>query len=179
MEDKILKFKTGILHIKVNAYGDELLLDSTKISTFNKFAAMYGNVQKIADDAESEVKQIQQKYKEVNVTNVENVNIEAITELTNANIKYIQMILNELDGVFGEGFAKKVYRENYELDPDFVPDELSVTELIEALIPIMEDAYGERIKRTKSKYSAAKRGKHTKTKEELIQGYMGKSGAGE
>lgn len=177
MEEKVLKFQTGILHIKVNAYGDELLLDSTKISTFNKFAAMYGNVQKISNDAESEVKQIQQKHKEVSST--DEVNIEAITELTNANIKYIQMILNELDGVFGDGFTKKVYRENYELDPDFVPDELSVTELIEALVPIMEDAYGERIKRTKSKYSAAKRGKHTKTKEELIKEHMGKSGAGE
>lgn len=177
MEGKVLKFQTGILHIKVNAYGDELLLDSTKISTFNKFAAMYGNVQKISNDAESEVKQIQQKHKEV--VSTDEVNIEAITELTNANIKYIQMILNELDGVFGDGFTKKVYRENYELDPDFVPDELSVTELIEALVPIMEDVYGERIKRTKSKYSAAKRGKHTKTKEELIKEHMEKSGAGE
>ena len=80
-----------------------------------------------------------------------------------------QKIMEELDKVFGENFCRKVFRENYELNPDFVPDEIALAELVDSLVPIMEKAYGERIKRTQNKYNAGKRGKHTKTKDELIQ----------
>lgn len=180
MENRILNFNTGILRIKVNKYGDELLLNSADSSVFNKFAALYDNVQNIADDANNEVERLKQKYKGLDSgDSAEDINLDAIVEITNANIKYIKMIMDELDEVFGEGFTQKVYRENYELDADFVPDELSLIELIEALIPVMEDAYGERIKKTKSKYSATKKGKHTKSKEDLIAEHRKKNAADE
>ena len=39
----------------------------------------------------------------------------------------------------------------------------------------MEKAYGERVKRNKGKYNAGKRGKHTKTKEEILEELKEKS----
>ena len=87
----------------------------------------------------------------------------------NVHVMTSQKIMEELDKVFGENFCRKVFRENYELNPDFVPDEIALAELVDSLVPIMEKAYGERIKRTQNKYNAGKRGKHTKTKDELIQ----------
>lgn len=162
-------FDNGILHIKVNGYGDELLLNSADMSVFNRFAELYDKVQNIAEEAEIEAKQAKGKYSDQDT-------VDCVRALVNVNIKHIQRIMTELDNVFGEGFVRKVYRENYELNPDFVPDEFSITELIEAMIPIMEDAYGERIKRNKSKYSAAKKGKHTKTRDELLAEYKEKNG---
>lgn len=162
-------FDSGILHIKVNGYGDELLLNSADMSVFNRFAELYSKVQNIATEAEAEIKHVKEKYSD-------QASVDCVKAFINVNIKHVQRIMAELDNVFGEGFVRKVYRENYELNPDFVPDELSITELIEAMIPIMEDTYGERIKRNKSKYSAAKKGKHTKTRDELLAEYKEKNG---
>ena len=164
-------FDNGILHIKVNGYGDELLLDSTDMSIFNRFVEMYDKVQKIADELEVELKRVKEECDAEGETST-----AGVTAYINVYIEHIKKIAAEFDGVFGDGFMHKVFRENYELNPNFVPDELSITELLEAIIPIMEDAYGERIKRNKSKYSAAKKGKHTKSKDELITEYKEKNG---
>lgn len=162
-------FDNGILHIKVNGYGDELLLDSTDRSVFQGFAKMYDEIQIIAEEAGAEVKQIKDRHTDQN-------SVDCVKDLIDASIKHVTRIMEKLDEVLGEGFTRKVFRENYELNPDFVPDELAITELLEALVPVMEDAYGERIKRNKSKYSATKKGKHTKSKDELITEYKEKNG---
>lgn len=115
------------------------------------------------------VKNTMEKY------NVEIEECRPKTNIVQATRKYgvpfVSKIMSAglLDKVFGENFCRKVFRENYELNPDFVPDEIALAELVDSLVPIMEKAYGERIKRTQNKYNAGKRGKHTKTKDELIQ----------
>lgn len=166
---------TNLLEISVNKYDDLLVLDCSDVSIFSRFTNLYTNLDKISKDAAEEVDKLKKEY----AGNEEDVNVNEIQDYLNVHIMVSKKIMGELDSVFGSDFSKKVFRESYEVNPDFVPDEISLAEVVELLVPIMEKAYGERIKRNKSKYSATKRGKHTKTKQELIQGYMGKSGAGE
>lgn len=166
----------NLLEVSVNKYDDMLVLNCDDITIFTRFTNLYERFDEMAKDAAKEVEKLKKEYAG---KSEDDINIAEIRAYLDVHIRVSKNIMSELDSVFGSNFTKKVFRENYELDSDFVPDEIALAELIEALIPIMEKAYGERIKRTKSKYSAAKRGKHTRTKEELIQGYMGKSGAGE
>ena len=167
--------RTNLLEISVNKYDDLLVLDCSDVSIFSRFTNLYTNLDKISKDAAEEVDKLKKEY----AGNEDDVNVNEIQDYLNVHIMVSKKIMGELDSVFGSDFSKKVFRESYEVNPDFVPDEIALAEVVESLVPIMEKAYGERIKRNKTKYSAAKRGKHTRTKQELIQGYMGKSGAGE
>lgn len=171
-----LNRNTNLLEISVNKYDDLLVLNCADITVFTKFVNLYEHFNEIADEAAKEVKKLKKEY---TGKSEEDININEMRDYLNVHISVSKKIMGELDKVFGSDFTKNAFRENYELDSDFVPDELALAELIESLVPVMEKAYGERIKRTKSKYSASRRGKHTKSKEEMIQGYMGKSGAGE
>ena len=166
-----LNFSTGILRIKVNEYGDVLLLDSSDLSIFNRFHALCERLDELANKANKEVDQVVEKYK-----GEEEVSMDMVHDYVSLTIRYSESVMQELNIIFGDGFTAKVFRENYELNADFVPDELVLTELIEALIPVMEKAYGERVKRNKSKYNAQKRGKHTATKNELLEEYKEKRG---
>lgn len=140
-------------------------LDCNDITVFSRFVHLYENIDKMSESAKKEMEEVKQKFKDT----ADDVNPAQLMAYINVHVMTSQKIMEELDKVFGENFCRKVFRENYELNPDFVPDEIALAELVDSLVPIMEKAYGERIKRTQNKYNAGKRGKHTKTKDELIQ----------
>lgn len=160
----------NLLEVSVNKYDDLLILDCDDLNIFQRFVSLYENIQNIAEEAKQEVERLQAQHKDS-----DEEDIEPVAAYVDLNIAFSQRVMKELDDTFGQGFTAKVFRENYELNPDFVPSEIAITDLIEALAPVMEKAYGERIKRNKSKYNANKRGKHTKTKDELITEYKEKN----
>lgn len=159
-----LERATNLLEISVNKQDDLLVLDCNDITVFSRFAHLYENIDKMSESAKKEMEEVKQKFKDIE----DDVNPAQLMAYINVHVMTSQKIMEELDKVFGENFCRKVFRENYELNPDFVPDEIALAELVDSLVPIMEKAYGERIKRTQNKYNAGKRGKHTKTKDELI-----------
>lgn len=161
---------SNLLKVSVNKYDDLLVLDCDDMSIFEKFSLLYNNIEKISKEAENEIDELKKKYADGSAED-----IEELRSYVRVNIEYAKKVMSELNAVFGADFTSKVFRENYEINPDFVPSEIALTELIEEMIPIMEEAYGERIKRNKSKYSADKRGKHTKSKDELIAAYKEKN----
>ena len=152
-----LNVSTGLLEVSVNKYDDLLILNCADLSVFNRFAKLYENVETIADSATRKLEELNHKHGDDIQTGI----ADAVCEYVGVNIDFSRKVMLELNNVFGDGFTDKVFRENYELNPDFVPDEIALTDLLEALVPIMEKAYGERMKRNRSKYSAKKRGKNT------------------
>lgn len=170
----VLNYNSNLFHVKVNGYGDEIVLNTSDARIFEKFTTLYENLQNAADKAERNMKAIGKKYNGEDADN-----LSAVKDYVKEYIAFSQDALKEFDEMFGAGFTKKVFRENYEIDENFVPDEGAITDLIDSLLPIMEEAYGKRIKQNREKYSAGKRGKHNKTKDELIQEYKEKNGANE
>lgn len=166
----------NLLEVSVNKYDDLIVLNCDDISIFSKFANIYERFFEIAKDAEKKVEKLKKEYAG---NSEDDIDLDEIRSYLDVHIETSKSVMAELDSLFGSDFTKKVFRENYELDPDFVPSEEALEELIEALSPIIEKAYGKRVKRNNEKYSAAKRGKHTKTKEELIEEYREKSGSSE
>lgn len=171
-----LSRSTNLFEVSVNKYDDLLILDCDDITIFQRFSLLYDNIMKISEDAEAKVKSLKEKYGD---KFEDAANADGIRDYVEVNISFSRKIMGELDAVFGQDFTAKVYRENYEINPDFVPSETALSDLIELLVPIMEKAYGNRIERNKSKYSAAKRGKHTKSREELITEHKERTSANE
>lgn len=161
----VLNFNSSLYRVKVNSYGDEVVLNTADARIFEKFAMLYDNLQSLADRAQANMRAVNEKYGD------DTSNTDAIKDYAREYVAFSRDALKSFDEMFGDGFSRKVFRENYEIDEDFVPDETAITELVEALLPIMEDAYGKRIKRNRQKYSASKKGKHTKSKDELIREY--------
>lgn len=171
-----LSRSTNLFEVSVNKYDDLLILDCDDITIFQKFSLLYDNIMKISEEAEAEVKALKEKYgEEIEDT----AKADSVRDYVGINITFSKKIMDELDNVFGQDFIAKVYRENYEINPDFVPSETALSDLIESLVPVVEKAYGNRIERNKSKYSAAKRGKHTKSKGELIAAHAERNGVDE
>lgn len=80
------------------------------------------------------MEEVKQKFKDIE----DDVNPAQLMAYINVHVMTSQKIMEELDKVFGENFCRKVFRENYELNPDFVPDEIAIAELVDSLVPIME-----------------------------------------
>lgn len=166
-----LNLNTSLFEISLNKYDDLLVINSADLSVFEGFTKLYENIEKIANKAKEEVAKLEKQYGQD-----EDTNTDVVMKYVSVAVHVSKCIMEELNKVFGDDFTDKVYRESYEINPDFVPDELALYELVEALIPVVEKAFGERIKRRQNKYNAGKRGKHTKTKEELLAEYKEKSG---
>ena len=149
-----LGLNKSFFEVSLNKYDDLLVLNCSDLSVFEKFKDLYDNVDEIAKSANKEIDRLNAKAEEDGSDKTED-----FMDYVKVNVDFSTRVLEELDKVFGDGFTKKVFREHYELNPDYVPDEIEIAELLESLIPIMEKAYGERIKRTREKYNPAKRGK--------------------
>ena len=159
MENIMRINSSNVLQVNVNEYDDAIFLDCDDASIFEKFSLLYDNIAKISDEAGQKMEELKKKYVR---KDGDLVNTDEIRAYTKVNIEFSRKVMGELNAVFGQDFTDKVYRRNYEINPDFVPNTTALTELVESLAPVMEKAYGERIERNKSKYSAAKRGKYTK-----------------
>lgn len=72
---------------------------------------------------------------------------------------------------------RKVYRECYEENEDFVPSIAALIEFIEQINPVMEKLFKERFEFNKRKFNRGRCGKHSRTRQELLEELREKSGA--
>ena len=77
-------------------------------------------------------------------------------------------MIEEIDSLFGKDTIRNVFRECYELDEDFVPDEDALIDFVNTVMPVMNDLFDMRTKEIRKKYSPNRK-RHNKTKDELIE----------
>ena len=152
-----IKVESSLKKIKCNDYDDFIVIDVSDKRTFEKFSNLLNRCTEISDNFQKEM-----SNKNIIETDDEDLKIKQTLEVCQTDIKYINELITEFDGVFGKDSVYKVFRENYENDPEYIPDESQLVDYLEALIPIMEKLFGERFQRNKKKYNVAFRGKHTK-----------------
>ena len=152
-----IKVESSLKKIKCNDYDDFIVIDVSDKRTFEKFSNLLNRCTEISDNFQKEM-----SNKNTIETDDEDLKIKQTLEVCQTDIKYINELITEFDGVFGKDSVYKVFRENYENDPEYIPDESQLVDYLEALIPIMEKLFGERFQRNKKKYNVAFHGKHTK-----------------
>ena len=162
-----IKLESGIEKIAVKNENDEIVcvlkINTADSQITSRFANLLDNVDALANEISKESARLKEKYNDVDGSNT-----EYIIEISKFRVGYISKLIEEIDAIFGEDTIKNAYHECYEINEDFMPDEDMLIEFIDSVMPIMGELFEMRFKRNTTKYNATKRGKHTKTKDELI-----------
>ncbi len=154
-----VRAQSTIKRIKCNDYGDVILIDEADKGVFERLSRFIDDLNEMKQSAEQDNNALKER-----LASEEASSIEAVTEAAKYDIKYIQSLIEKVEKVFGSGCVGKVFRENYELNPDFIPDEDMIVDFLNQMIPLMEKIYGGRIKRVQQKYSVTYHGKGKRKK---------------
>lgn len=141
--------------------------------TAERFAHLIDNLDNISAEIKKEAERLEKEYGSEDAINTEDVDTKRILIVNGLKVKYIEKCIQEIEEVFGKDTIKNVYRECYEEREDYVPDESQLLQFVEKTIPIMNNLFHKRFEENRKKYNSMRRGKHNKSKRELIQGYGG------
>lgn len=162
MESMKIKVNSGIKRIAIENEKEEvvsvLILDTNDSTIVERFATLMERIEQIYADCQKAVK-------EENISDDDVLTIEQAKRLAAINKTAINELIKETEKMFGDRLIRDAFKDNYTLNKDFVPDILTLKDFYQQLIPVITSVYQHK---TTAKYGVEKRGKHTKTKEELL-----------
>lgn len=158
---------SGIKEIEVTSEnGNQLAVLKINVNdsnVANRFNRLIQNLEHVSDEFETEVKEKEDKYKDRELVKetdgVKKIDTEQIADLCSLNVRYINRCIEEINAVFGENTIQNVYKECYELNEDFVPDEELLLQFVDGVIPEMNKLFEQKFERNKKRYSPANKGK--------------------
>ena len=158
---------SGIKEIEVtNEKGEQVKVLKVNVNdsnVANRFNRLIQNLEHVSDEFETEVKEKEDKYKDRELVRetdgVKKIDTEQITDLCSLNVRYINRCIEEINAVFGENTIQDIYKDCYELNEDFVPDEELLLQFVDGVIPEMNKLFEQKFERNKKRYSPANRGK--------------------
>lgn len=162
-------YDNGIREITV--LGVPLKININTANFVEKFANLLDGVGGIEKEYDNGKKELDAKYQGRKVVDGEEVDTEQIIEYSRLNVSSIQKYIDKINSVLCKDAVKKIFHENYEIDEDFIPDEYSLTDALFDAVPQIEKLTGERIEANRRRFNPNRRGKHTKTKQELLSEY--------
>lgn len=130
--------------ITLNKHGDKIFISGDDAKLFDRFSDGYKEIEKLADEADKELAEVEKKYPEAENKD----NFDRIVEISRARVGFCEKAISIIDNIFGEGTAKKSFREYYETIPDFLPDEDKFVAFFEKFTPIMEDIFKRKMERS-------------------------------
>lgn len=175
MQEKRLGSKSSdnLVKIYVNEYDDFIFLDKSDTTFTRKFAEFIEWMENKQKELELRGKELDEKYvgKPI-VSREEDENIQVDTEqfllLTGMRVDLFKECVERIDGIFGQETIRKYFRLSYEHIPDYIPDDVAICDFLEEITPVLEEIYKEKMKKMDSKYNRNRKGKRSKSKEELL-----------
>ena len=162
----------GIKSIAIENQDGELVtvlkINVSEAGTAERFAGLIQKLNRISEECGKEAQKLADEVKGVPD---DGIDMGQVISANRIKISYLEKIIHEIDVVFGADTIRNVYREAYEMDPGFVPDEIALVEFIDKVIPVMNTLFGQRFETYKKKYNSGRRGKHSKSKDDLIAEY--------
>lgn len=182
---RTITFDDGIKTIEVNNLEGELItvlrINTADAATATRFVELVHNLEEVVNLGEDDVNSYREKYKEYEGEEFDklpdNVRMDIIVDASKMRIGIIEGMIREIDTLFGKDTIRNVFRQSYEMHEDFVPDEDTLIDFVNAVMPVMSDLFQTRNEAIRKKYSpnrAARRhnrNKHNKNKNQLIQEY--------
>lgn len=126
--------------ITINKHGDKTQVSADDASFFDRFANGYNEIVKLADEMPSKLEAVEKEFEEK-----EDSDIDKAVSLSRVRVDFCEKAISIIDGIFGEGTARKSFREGYEAMPDFLPDEDMFIMFFEKMTPIMEDIFHRKL----------------------------------
>lgn len=172
-EMRLRNYSDDLQKVYVNEYDDFILINPGDHSFFSKFADFLAWINEEGAELDRIAEETGRKYEgremisEDEDGNTE-VDTEQLLELTKIRLDVCRMCNDKVDALFGQDTLKKYFRVSYEVNPDFVPDVDCIFDFVNQITPALEQIYHQRADRISKKYNRKRKGRHNKTKEELI-----------
>ena len=138
--------------ITLNKHGDKIEISGNDAALFDKFANGYDKIVKMADEMPGRLEAVEKETADKD-------DITKAVAISRVRVDFCEKAIGIIDEIFGEGTAKKSFRDYYESIPDFLPDEDLFIAFFEKFTPIMEDIFDRKIKR-QEKASKARMAKY-------------------
>ncbi len=145
----------GLDEITLNKHGDSIFISGDDAKLWDKFCEGYKKIEEMADETSEELEEVGKRYPETG----EKISSQQIVETSRVRVKFCENAIAIIDNIFGEGTAKKSFRDYYEAIPDFLPDEDKFIAFFETMTPIMEDIFKRKMERNE-KASKARMAKY-------------------
>ncbi len=148
-----IKLSSGVKKIAIKDEDGDLItvitVDTANADTAKKFAGVIDKLNNISQNCEKEATEWRKNHKDD--INVDDINLDAALELNSIRVKYLKQITESINGLFGEDAMKQIYG-------DIVPDELSIVEFVEQVIPVMNKLFNKRFEQVQNRYNVKRRG---------------------
>lgn len=169
---EVIRIESNIKEIAVKNEKDEVItvlrINMIDSNTATRFAKLIQNLDRVSENYSKEAKMLSDKY-DGRPINKDNFDVNQVIDYSSAYVSYITKCIEEINAVFGDNTVQNVYKECYEINPDFVPDEYALMQFVDGVIPVMNGLFNKKFEENKKRYNVSKRGKHTKTKDELLE----------
>lgn len=140
--------------IILNKHGDKIQISADNANLFDKFANGYDKIVKMADEMPGKLEAVEKEFE-----GKEDSDIPKAVTISRVRVDFCEKAIGIIDEIFGEGTAKKSFRDGYESMSDFLPDEDMFIAFFEKMTPIMEDIFNRKIER-QEKTSRARMAKY-------------------
>ena len=129
--------------ITLNKFGDKIFISADDANLWKRFSDGYKKIEKLENEFGNKADEIEKKYPE----NDRGQNSELFIEASKLKAEFCEKAIDVIDGIFGEGSAKKSFREYYESIPGFIPDEGKFMAFFDVMTPIIEDIFKRKIEK--------------------------------
>ena len=150
MMSEVIKLNTGIKKYEIineeNERVAELAIDTNDTHLMNRFIELYENGNKIKEACEK-------RLEDLGIDDGDRITLEDAKKILDVNEYAVKQMIEETEKLFGKGLFHEVFKENYKLNPNFVPDVSLIQNFYEQIMPIVETIF-----KKQQKYSPAKKG---------------------
>lgn len=147
---EVIKLNTGIKKYEIvneeNERVAELAIDTNDTHLMNRFIELYENGNKIKEACEK-------RLEDLGIDDGDRITLEDAKKILDVNEYAVKQMIEETEKLFGKGLFHEVFKENYKLNPNFVPDVSLIQNFYEQIMPIVETIF-----KKQQKYSPAKKG---------------------
>lgn len=156
-----ITFDDGIKTIEVNNLEGEVItvlrINTADAATATRYAELVHNLQEIVNLGNNDVKAYEEKYKKYEGDEFDkipnDVKMGIIVDASKMRVGILEGMIREIDALFGKDTIRNVFRKNYELHEDFVPDEDALVDFLNAVMPVMSELFQTRTEEIHKKYS--------------------------
>ena len=141
---KVINLKSNIETIDIqNEEGKELVtieLNTADDTYFVRFMSLYEDLGALVEKVKREVKNLELKEAK------DGLDTKTAKKILDINMEATKEISRMTDDLFGEGFTRKLFAENYEVNPDFSPNIRLFQNFYTGVMPVIQEYYKDSVK---------------------------------
>ena len=141
---KVINLKSNIETIDIqNEEGKELVtieLNTADDTYFVRFMSLYEDLGALVENVKREVKTLELKEAK------DGLDTKTAKKILDINMEATKEISRMTDDLFGEGFTRKLFAENYEVNPDFSPNIRLFQNFYTGVMPVIQEYYKASVK---------------------------------